>query len=144
MVVGMACTGADELIRLVESACNDILLTPNWSLNMQIVDDINQERDQTVLSEVVRAVRKKMGSRSTRSISLALTLAEALVKNCGTAVHLEVATDKFMDAVSKVARTHSFKSSRDSQEVADQALCLIQAWGEAFLPLRVSSPNPLG
>lgn len=35
-------------------------------------------------------------------------------------------------------QTHSFKTSRESMSIADKSLDLIQSWGEAFLPRRVS------
>lgn len=38
----------DVMIRLVENACSEMLLAPDWTLNMQIVDDLNRERDPVV------------------------------------------------------------------------------------------------
>lgn len=38
-------------------------------------------------------------------------------------------------------QTHSFKTNRESMAVADQSLDVIQGWGEAFLPRRVSGTN---
>lgn len=64
------------------------------------------------ISEVVRIVRKKLGWTNTRVLAVALTLAEALVKNCGAAVHREVASDRFMAAMAKVARVSSLKLSK--------------------------------
>ncbi|CAN0135239.1 unnamed protein product, partial [Hapterophycus canaliculatus] len=45
-----------------------------------------------------------------------------------------------MAAVAKVARTYSFKTNRESITIADQALDIVQAWGEAFLPRRREFP----
>ena len=36
------------------------------------------------------------------------------------------------------SQTYSFKTNRESLAIADQSLDIIQAWGEAFLPRRVS------
>ncbi|CAN0529213.1 unnamed protein product, partial [Scytosiphon promiscuus] len=33
-------------------------------------------------------------------------------------------------------QTYSFKTNRESIAIADQALDIVQAWGEAFLPRR--------
>lgn len=38
----------DAMIKLVENACSEMLLAPDWTLNMQIVDDLNRERDPVV------------------------------------------------------------------------------------------------
>ncbi|CAM9984486.1 unnamed protein product [Choristocarpus tenellus] len=94
----------DNLSKLVESACNDLLITPNWSLNMQIVDDINQETNPTVLTDVIRVLRKRLRAKSIKSVGMALTLSEALVKNCSREVHKEIASENFMDAMTKVVR----------------------------------------
>ncbi|CAN0425094.1 unnamed protein product, partial [Ectocarpus sp. 8 AP-2014] len=73
-------------------------------------------------------------------LSVALTLAETLVKNCHDPVHREIASERFMAAVAKIARTYSFKTNRKSLAIADQSLDIIQAWGEAFLPRRREFP----
>lgn len=39
---------ADALMQHVEDACSDMLMSPNWTLNMQIVDELNQEQDPVV------------------------------------------------------------------------------------------------
>lgn len=43
-----------------------------------------------------------------------------------------------VSGVVAVFQTYSFKTNRDSMAIADQSLDVIQAWGEAFLPRRVS------
>lgn len=44
----MSFVGPDEMMQHVEDACSDMLISPNWTLNMQIVDELNQERDPVV------------------------------------------------------------------------------------------------
>ena len=56
------------------------------------------------LTEVIRVLRKKLGSGNLRVLSVSLTLAETLVKNCGDPVHREVASERFMVAMAKIAR----------------------------------------
>ncbi|CAM9429267.1 unnamed protein product [Scytosiphon promiscuus] len=130
----------DAMMKQVENACSDMLLSPDWTLNMQIVDELNRERDPVVLIEVIRILRKRLGSTNTRVLSVGLTLAETLVKNCHDPVHKEMASERFMTAVAKIARTYSFKTNRESIAIADQALDIVQAWGEAFLPRRREFP----
>lgn len=36
------------MMKQVENACSEMLLSPDWTLNMQIVDDLNRERDPVV------------------------------------------------------------------------------------------------
>ncbi|CAM9944539.1 unnamed protein product, partial [Ectocarpus sp. 13 AM-2016] len=133
-------TRCDAMMKDVENACGEMLLSPDWTLNMQIVDDLNREQDPVVLTEVIRILRKKLGSSNMMVLSVALTLAETLVKNCHDPVHREIASERFMAAVAKIARTYSFKTNRQSLAIADQSLDIIQAWGEAFLPRRREFP----
>ncbi|CAM9387133.1 unnamed protein product [Ascophyllum nodosum] len=133
-------TRCDALIKLMENACSEMLLAPDWTLNMQIVDELNRQKDPVILSEVIRVVRKRLGSNNIRVLSVSLTLAETLVKNCDTHVQREIASERFMAAMSRIARNHSFKTNRESMAIADQALDIIQAWGEAFLPRRREFP----
>lgn len=62
------------------------------------------------MTEVIRVLRKKLGSGNIRSLGLGLTLAETLVKNCGAPVHREVASERFMAAVAKIARVSSLRN----------------------------------
>lgn len=60
--------------------------------------------------------------RSPRVVSLALSLIETLVKNCGFPLHQEVATEKFMAQMARIARSYSEKTGRDNLEVADMVM----------------------
>jgi hypothetical protein len=62
----------------------------------------------------------RLWCRSTRVVSLALSLTEALVKNCGRDLHQEVATPKFMAQMARIARTYSERTGRENLEVADK------------------------
>jgi hypothetical protein len=56
------------------------------------------------LREVVRHLRKRLQMKASRVVMNSLTLTETLVMNCHTRFHNEVATEKFMEAVARVAR----------------------------------------
>lgn len=56
------------------------------------------------LTEVIRILRKRLGSANMRVLSVGLTLAETLVKNCHDPVHREMASERFMAAVARIAR----------------------------------------
>lgn len=63
--------------------------------------------------------------RSPRVVNLALSLAEALVKNCDTPLHREVATPKFMAQMARLGRTYREKAGRENLEVADKVRRLV-------------------
>ncbi len=91
----------------VEKATSEILLSPDWSIMMEVVDALNRASDQEIKREIVRQIRKRLQHRSTRVVHMALELIETVVKNCGSSVHKEVATGKFMATMARVARSFS-------------------------------------
>ena len=95
------------------------------------------------IQETVSAIRVKLKSRSKRVVRYALTMIEAVVKNCPHRVLKHVASEKFMKQMMVVARDNQDGADRDSLETEDQVLDLVQAWGEAFLPQSVSVPLSL-
>lgn len=76
------------------------------------------------LTEVIRVLRKKLGSGNTRVLSVGLTLAETLVKNCHDPVHREMSSERFMAAVAKIARV----SVRCGAGKAEQDLAVLAHW----------------
>jgi len=58
---------------------------------MRCVDVVNNIRNSQVLEEIVYCIRQKMGARqSTRTVFMAVSLAEILVKNCGMRLHAAI------------------------------------------------------
>ena len=91
-------------------------------------------------------LKRKLGSAKPKSVFLAVSLVEALVKNCGRRFHATISVDatsssgSFMKEMAKVARKFSGKSGSENIEVAELVLDVIQAWGEAFLTLQKEYP----
>ncbi|CAM9455596.1 unnamed protein product [Phaeothamnion confervicola] len=129
------------MLRVIENACNEMIISADWALNMQLVDMLGSCGSQVVIKETVRGMRLKLLHKSSRVVLLALTLAETLVKNCQMPVHQEIAGERFMTTMANLARQHAHKTSRESLQIADKALDLIQSWGEAFLPMRRELPG---
>ena len=95
---------ADSLTTQVASICDHMKMSTDWTAIMALCDEANNVGDNPpVLAEMVRAVRKNLqASDMPRSVIQALTLAEALVKNCRMPVHREMASDKFMASLKKL------------------------------------------
>ena len=125
----------DVIRSLVDQATSEILNTVDWGANMSLVDEVNSTDSKEVLTETVRHIRKRIQSKSPNVVMTSLSLIETLVKNCHTAFHTQVATEKFMESMSRVARSFSAKPGRDSSEVVDKCLELIQSWGEDSVSL---------
>lgn len=91
-------------------------------------------------AEVIILLRRKLSSSRPKTVSLTISLVEALVKNGSMSVHSAVANESFMKEMAKVARKYNGKIGSDNIEVAELALDVIQAWGEAFLSRQKEFP----
>ena len=127
---------------IVNTCTNDMLIRPDFTASIQLVDLVNACRNQIVLPELVYYIRTKMGSfKTAKTVQLALHLIECLVKNCGIRLHTAVNDEAFMDDLMKVARKYTSKTGADNRAVAELVLDIIQGWGEAFLPKQKQFPN---
>lgn len=179
------------MTNLIDHATSDILNLVDWSANLQLVDQINTTADadmygfrpthQTLcgrichnihddnrtatlrrLRVVVRHLRKRLQIKAPRVVKLALTLTDTLVTNCHSGLHEEIATEKFLDTLSRIAKVlfcqslslrasqstelclivqeNVRRSDSDSCEILDKVLELLQSWDEAFRPQHAALP----
>nr|AGS41185.1 MYB transcription factor 9 [Tamarix hispida] len=120
--------GPNQADKIVEEATAETLDEPEWSMNLEICDMINQERANSV--EVIRGIKKRIMLKSPRVQYLALVLLETVVKNCEKAFS-EVAAERVLDEMVKLVE--------DPQTVVNnrnRALVMIEAWGESSDELR--------
>ena len=135
----------EEVRVLIEQCCNDLLIRPDYDASMRCVDAVNNIRNPQVIEEVVYCLRQKMGARqSTRTVFMAVSLIEMLVKNCGMRLHAAIGQASFMDDLVKVAKKYVGKTGEYCRDVAELILDVIQAWGEAFLPRQRQFPHIVG
>ena len=131
------------IVDLVDRATDELLLRPDIDRTVEIVDAINALSSKKMIDEVIFLFRHKIGSRSPpKTVFLALTLLASLAQNCGTKVHMAInSCEALLVDMMKVARKYTSRGGGDSAEVADVVLEIIQAWGEAFLPLSREYPH---
>ncbi|KAK8960984.1 hypothetical protein KSP40_PGU020506 [Platanthera guangdongensis] len=108
----------------VEKATSDLLLGPDWTMNLEICDSINL--DPGLAKDVVRAVKKRLQHKSSRVQFFALTLLETMFKNCGDSVHSLVVEKDILSEMVKIVRKKS------DMEVRDKILALLDSCQEAF------------
>ncbi|XP_020203758.1 TOM1-like protein 6 [Cajanus cajan] len=108
----------------VEKATSDLLMGPDWTMNIEICDSINSNHWQP--KDVVKAVKKRLQHRSSRVQLLALTLLETMVKNCGDYVHFQIAERNLLEEMIKIVR------KKADMQVRDKILVLLDSWQEAF------------
>ncbi|KAJ8604574.1 hypothetical protein CTAYLR_007625 [Chrysophaeum taylorii] len=120
----------EEVSETVNRATSEILDgMVDWGMNLEICDSVSANKTAIPM---VGAVQRRLLVRDPKVQSLALTLIETCVKNCGREVHAAVGTREFLGTVAKVAETSAAPATRES------ALSLIQQWGVAFEGLQHS------
>ncbi|WVZ07433.1 hypothetical protein V8G54_020779 [Vigna mungo] len=108
----------------VEKATSDLLVGPDWTMNIEIYDSVNSNHWQP--KDVVKAVKRRLQHRSSRVQLLALTLLETMVKNSGDFVHFQIAERNILEEMIKIIR------KKEGMQVRDKILILLDSWQEAF------------
>ncbi|PKY38291.1 VHS-domain-containing protein [Rhizophagus irregularis] len=83
---------------IIERACNPQLGEPDLALDLEIADLINQKK-QNYPREAAMHIVRLINNRNPNVASLALTLLDICVKNCGHAFHLHIATKEFLNEI---------------------------------------------
>nr|CAD1841873.1 unnamed protein product [Ananas comosus var. bracteatus] len=109
----------------VEKATSDLLIGPDWTLNMEICDLVNS--GQWLAKDVIKAVKKRLQHKNPNVQFLALTLLETMVKNCSDYVHFQVVERGILEEMIKIVR----KRLTDMQ-VRNKVLELLDSWQDAF------------
>lgn len=120
----MAGSSSSSASVAVEKATSDLLMGPDWTMNIEICDSINSNHWQP--KDVVKAVKKRLQHRSSKVQILALTLLETMVKNCGEYVHFQITDRHILEEMIKIVR------KKADMQVRDKILALLDSWQEAF------------
>ncbi|CAO2816821.1 unnamed protein product [Amaranthus hypochondriacus] len=118
---------------MVERATSDMLIGPDWAMNIEICDMLNHDPGQA--KDVVKGIKKRIRSRHSKVQLLALTLLETIVKNCGDIVHMHVAEKDLPREMVKIAK------KKPDLQVKEKILILIDTWQEAFGGPRARYPQ---
>ncbi|CAK9220010.1 unnamed protein product [Sphagnum troendelagicum] len=109
---------------IVDKATSDLLIGPDWALNLELCDIINSDPLQA--RDVVKAVKKRLANKSPTVQLLALTVLETLIKNCGDNVHQQIAEKDVLSEMVKIVR------KKADMRVRDRVLVLLDSWQHAF------------
>ena len=122
----------------------------NHSVLVQALDEINQtknysdEKVMRILGDFVSLLRVYILSNQPNVVVRATVFSDALVKNCGSRIHVLIGRKSFMKTLSIQARRFRQKSGASNHEACYILLDTIQAWGEAFYTRQVLYPHIFG
>eukprot|EP01041_Mallomonas_annulata_P001124 gene1124-2184_t len=142
-LVGLQKQQFDEIKALIDNGTNEMLIQPDWDVNLRCCDLVKNVMDQDVIHEVVAAIRRKMNSKTHMKVFFALTMIETLVKNCGERMYVAINDEGFLKDMAKVVKKYQVlaRNGRECRDVAELSADIIQAWGEAFLSRSRQYPN---
>ncbi|CAH9103201.1 unnamed protein product [Cuscuta europaea] len=115
---------ASSVVVRVEKATSELLIGPDWTLNIDICDSINS--NHWLAKDVVKTLKKRLQHKNPTVQLLSLTLLETMVKNCGDIVHFQIAERNIPQDMVKTVK------KKTDMHVRDKILGLLDSWHEAF------------
>ncbi|KIV80123.1 hypothetical protein PV11_07645 [Exophiala sideris] len=131
----------------VAKATDENLTSENWEYILDVCDKVSSS--DSGAKDVVAAMIKRMAHRNANVQLYTLELANALAQNCGVAMHRELASRSFTDALLRLANDRN-----THQQVKSKILERMEQWSkdfanntelgimeQAYMRLKAQNPN---
>ncbi|CAN4114168.1 unnamed protein product [Withania somnifera] len=92
-------------VELVNSATSDKLTEIDWTKNIEICELVAQDHKQA--RDVVKAIKKRLGSKSPNTQLFSVNLLEMLINNIGEPVHKQVTDTGILPILVKIVKKKS-------------------------------------
>ena len=119
-----------QITSLLERATSEMWISPDWSLNMELVDLINSNQNSSTYEKLFRAMRRRISKGNPKVQLLVLTVLETCAKNCGANFHVALGRAELWTDISRMADP---KRKGDLQ-VKDRILVMVQDFAKSLQP----------